>query len=389
MKGNYLYMALVFVLASMMACQQDIPGIEQSDEEARRIYLSAGIGKDVSSRAPYSPTDGKPTGANPLNVSVWASTTNNIGFPHKEDANGNAYDGSIGNEVAIHTTACFQSAEPQLLGEAIYPTPPEGDTIVVNFNNQDASFTFTGKEDVMFAPMIDGKYGLNYEENPNLIPTFHFYHLLTWLRIKMVADMEETDVFKKETVQKAWGEIKSITLTNQPTTVPINTLGAVTKDNLSSYVVFSGKTDGMSLYQSDDSKFPSANNNRIPITETEVAYVMCAPVEAKHMHMVYEDEEQVNGKEELFREYTLHIVTDKYPEGLDIPIDLRKSDGEGENAYFKGSTMGKQFTILLNFKMGDVISLSREISLGGDTDWFTHGTGTGELTEDKLDVPVN
>jgi hypothetical protein len=46
--------------------------------------------------------------------------------------------------------------------------------------------------------------------------------------------------------------------------------------------------------------------------------------------------------------------------------------------------MGKQFTILLNFKMGDVISVSTDISVGGDTDWFTHGTGSGDLTENEL-----
>ena len=46
--------------------------------------------------------------------------------------------------------------------------------------------------------------------------------------------------------------------------------------------------------------------------------------------------------------------------------------------------MGKVFNILLRFKMGDVISVSTEISVGGDADWFTHGTGTGDLTEDDL-----
>ena len=51
--------------------------------------------------------------------------------------------------------------------------------------------------------------------------------------------------------------------------------------------------------------------------------------------------------------------------------------------------MGKQFTILLNFKMGDVISVATMISVGGETDWFTHGTGNGDIGEEDLDIPVS
>ena len=41
---------------------------------------------------------------------------------------------------------------------------------------------------------------------------------------------------------------------------------------------------------------------------------------------------------------------------------------------------------MLNFKMGNVVTVVSEISIGGDTDWFTHGTSSGELTEGDLDV---
>lgn len=383
MKGNYLYMVIVFVLASMMACTNDIPGMKQTDEDASRIYLSAGIGETVSSRAPYSPTDGNgnalsvPTVAHPLNVSVWASTTSGA-FPDSD------LNGSNGT-VAIHTEAHFQSGDPQLLGDAIYPKKPEGaeEAVPVYFiglhplsnawtvsnENKNASYTFSGKEDVMFAPQISGTYGIDFNNSPK----FHFHHLLTWLRIKMVADLAETDVIKKEAVSKAWGKIKSLTLLNQSTMVTINTLGEVTKDNLSSHVAFSGTPVDMYLYQSDDCKFPATDNYMIPTTETEVAYVMCAPVTG-----VYQDT-----FEELVPEYILHIETEGRGQ-LDIPIDLKVNDGDSEGTYFTGSTMGKQFTILLNFKMGDVISVSTEIKVGGDTDWFTHGTGTGDLTENDL-----
>ena len=74
MKGNYLYIACGFVLAAMMACTNDTPGIRQTDEEASRIYLSAEVGEPaVSSRTPYQYE--VPTMSQPLDVSVWASTT--------------------------------------------------------------------------------------------------------------------------------------------------------------------------------------------------------------------------------------------------------------------------------------------------------------------------
>ena len=65
---------------------------------------------------------------------------------------------------------------------------------------------------------------------------------------------------------------------------------------------------------------------------------------------------------------------------MDIPLDLKGDEGN----LFTGSTMGRMFNILLRFKMGDLISVSTEISVGGDADWFTHGTGSGDLEEDDL-----
>lgn len=388
MKGKNLYMAIFFVLASMMSCTYDTPDMEQTDEEAGRIYLSAGIEKSVSSRVPYHPTDengnplSTPTGTHPLNVSVWASTVSGS-YPNSE------LNGRTGT-VAIHTEAHFQSGEPQLLGDAIYPQKTEGaetavpvyfiglhplsDAWTSSDDNKNASYTFNGKEDVMFAPQISGTYGIAFNNSPK----FHFHHLLTWLRIKMVADLTETDVFKKEAIATAWGKIKSLTLLEQQKTVTINNVGEVTKETLSSHVIFSGTSTEIYLYQSgtNDEVFPVMDNYMIPTTETEVAYVMCAPVEGKYQHTV-------NGEEVLKPEYILHIETDRRGE-LDIPIDLKVNDDNVEASYFTGSTMGKQFTILLNFKMGDVISVSTEISVGGDTDWFTHGTGTGDLTESDV-----
>lgn len=402
MKANSLHKAVGFVSLCLMACTNDIPDIGQTNLEPSSIYLSAGVGKAMSSRSPYQPTDGNgnvlsyPTTAHPLDVSVWASTTSGV-YPNSR------LDGREGT-VAIHTHASFQSGDPQLLGEAIYPKKPEGSdapvpvyfiglhpeskdgsvwTTATN-ENKGAQFTFKGKEDVMFAPQISGTYGIDY----NSSPAFHFYHLLTWLRFEVVADKDETDVKKREAIAAAWGKIKTLTIKSK-SKVSIPDVGGVTSGNLVGSVSYDNEVD-MSLYKTaSDDVYPESGGSVIPTKGIEeVAYVMCAPVTG-----VYKDAD-----EKMVPEYTLHIETENRT--LDIPVDLRIadivdknndgviSDEERKAAYFLESTMGKQFTILLNFKMGDVISVATMISVGGETDWFTHGTGNGDIGEEDLDIPV-
>lgn len=398
MKRDFLHIILGGLLASVMtACQQDVPNVEQTDEDASRIYLSAGIGNSESTRAPYYPTDGNgeplhaPTLEHPLNVSVWASTTSGT-YPNSE-LNGNNDDGT----VAIHTDAHFQSGDPQLLGEAIYPkAQTQGETAkkvyfvglhplsnqtnswTATNDNKDAQFTFTGKEDVMFAPQISGSYGTEFDQSPQ----FHFYHLLTWLRISMVAYLgedeensttltEDEKKLKREKVSNAWGKITELTLKNQKDIITISNLGEATTSNYTSHVTFATESSDKSfaLYHTGtDDVFPGTNRYAIPVNKTDAAYVMCAPVLGK-------EEDKF---ENPVPEYTLHIKTEHRE--MDIPLDLK---GDERNL-FTGSTMGRVFNILLRFKMGDVISVSTEISVGGDADWFTHGTGTGDLTEDNL-----
>ena len=394
MKGHYLYIAMGLVWAGMLACTEDVPQMNDADESASRIYLSAGISETVSSRTPYYPTDDQgnalrvPTTIHPLNVSVWASTEEGK-YPNNgwDGQNNNTDDDPDNdNKVAIHTYAKFQSGEPQLLGEAVYPKPVEGQTIDVHFvglhprsevgeggskwspsdDKQKAGYTFTGKEDVMFAPKTTGTYGLDYENNSDLIPTFNFSHLLTWLRVEIVADEWETEVTQSEKISKAWGKVKSLTIKSKNQVV-VDLTGD--KDD----VTFGGEELWMKFYHiGTDNEFSYSQKGegyQIPYTAiNEVAYVMCAPV-------VGEDKD---GLQEEVPEYTLHLVTENRE--LDIPIDLKNSDG----SYFTESTMGKQFTIQLKFKMGNVITVLTEIKVGGELDWYTHGTGTGDLTEENL-----
>ena len=191
----------------------------------------------------------------------------------------------------------------------------------------------------------------------------------------MVADKDESNVIQKEAVSDAWGKSKSLSLINTKNTVTIMNLDGATKDNYPNYVNFTpdepNKT--MSLYSvGTDDVFVTPEDaesyKSIPTSETEMAYVMCAPVQG------VQEGELGNP----VPEYTLHIKTEHRE--MDIPLDLKGDNGN----LFNLSTMGRVFTILLNFKMGDVISVSTEISVGGDADWFTHGTGSGDLEEEDL-----
>lgn len=383
MKGNYLYIACGFVLAGMMACTNDTPGIRPMDEEASRIYLSAGVGgPDVSSRTPYTgdPTEINgnqyevPTMSQPLDVSVWASTTSGSFLNEGKDGSGGT--------VAIHTQAHFQSGAPQLLGQAIYPkndnTPvyfvgfhPKSDAWTLLDGDNSASYTFTGKEDVMFAPQISGAYDTAYENSP----TFYFRHLLTWLRIEMIADMDEEDVENRKAVAEAWGEIVSMTISSK-NQVTVNNLSE--EGFNSSNVIFSGEATDMNLYHTDtDNVFPNAGSQMIPYEKlTEVAYVLCAPVDGVDMQYSVDE-----GRDVKVPEYTLHVKTTK--RDVHIPIDLMKKDGDAVSP-FTDYTMGYQFVIQLNFKMGNVIGVSAAISLDANTDWFTHGTGSTDLKEEHF-----
>lgn len=391
MKVKQLYIIVGFVLASMVSCTNEDLRTELTDEGSR-IYLSAGIAEPVSSRTPYHPTDGTgnalnaPTSDHPLNVSVWASTT--AGYYPDNDLNGST------GTVETHTQAHFQSGTPQLLGEAIYPKAEDNSIKTVYFvglhpqstnwtpsdDKKSANLIFTGKEDVMWAPQISGTYGTEFDASPQ----FHFYHLLTWLRVEMVADKDENDVLKKDDVADAWGLIKSMTIssTNQVGIDLTKNDDEVNKVNLHNQVTFGSSPTSLKFYHTgtDDAfDYPVDEDDkgyRIPNEQTEVAYVMCAPVIAAYQHLV-------DGKEVLKPEYTLHIKTEKRE--LDIPIDLKVNADVLETSYFTRNTMGNQFTVVLNFKMGNVISVSAKIELAADTDWYTHGTGTSDVKEGDLD----
>lgn len=351
---------LLNVLLLLGACQDEDVWVNNDVNE--RIYLGAMIEQPVQSRVPYTLT--APTKDNPLNVAVWASTT--LNRYEDKDLIGKSLSGPT--DVAYHTSATFTNGVEQLLNDAVYPNTTDKETPVyfigmhpsegwTDTNGLTASNTFDGKTDVMFASQISGSYGNNVETKS--WPTFTFKHLLTWLRIEMIAE--------SEAIRDAWGSLEVLTI-KSPNGVEIDFSMGDRFD--ASKVTFTGETD-MKFYKTGtDDEFPGTNGVALPAPPPgeednvssyvkELAYVLCAPVEATEK----EDEKKTT-------EYTLSLKTKN--RSVTVPIDLMKAEGQ----HYTGTTMGHQFTILLNFKMGDDISVMAKVS-----DWSTGGIGSGELNE--------
>lgn len=396
-----LYTVLLLCLCS---CAGHV--VPEQADEGSRIWLSAAVEAPQVTRSPYVPDKDPdadtyhPASDNVLSADVWGSTTGYL-FKHEIDPedgdpyDGNGKDGSDDTKVAIHTSASFRSGDPQLLSAAIYgkdgdAAPPvyfvafhpngwtttDGDSA-----GKVAAYTLDGNDDVMFAPQVSGHYATDYALSPEL----YFRHLLTWLRIEMKAE--------NETVSNSWGLLKSITVrSNSTVTVDLtsdayNAGGEYKFDD----ITFSGETD-MKFYRTDeeevfegnvmtvrkvftDDVFPESGGYLIPgkpdvatddIAPVEVAYVMCAPVDATETTVV-------DGNDVPSAEYVITINTEKRT--VTVPVDLHYA----ADTPYVGSTRRKQFTLSLLFKMGNTVSVATSV-----TDWVPGGVVVSDFGDGDI-----
>lgn len=356
---------LLFSALTFAACNRDYDDPSPCDDCG--VYIAASLQDDVRTRIPYVPSDDDdvepdmPTNDCPLKTEVWASSASGLFADKRLD--GTQYD-PINNpgvpyEVAYHTQAHFQSGGPQLLAEVIYSkvdtppiyfvamTPESGWTTE---DGRSAFYLFHGYEDVMFAPQVYGSYGKKDSEGNPVWPTLHFRHLLTWLRLEIKAESEE--------VAEVWGKITDITVRAKDKV----SVDLTRQYDPSSCVSFSGSADMDFRVTDSDEEYPASGGEWIPyLAMEEVAYVLCSPVTA------YARDAQ---SLERVAEYTLDITTENRP--ISVPIDLKTAPDE----WFEGSTMGKQFTISLTFRMGNNITTSVVVN-----DWIVEGVAGGNLYE--------
>ena len=382
----------ISLLICLISCQQN--GLDAVQVGAP-VYIAASVGGDSMTKAPYMPMDNQghmietPSPEHPLKTDVWGSTTSYI-FTEEfyDQEKTRPWDGSDeSGKVAIHTDATFQSGDPQLLRAAIYnkntkptvyfvafsPISQGAEKWVASEDGKSASFVFSGNDDVMFAPQVQGTYATDYSKSPVL----SYSHLLTWLRVEMQAESKE--------VSDSWGAIKSMTIRSN-SNVKID-LQKEAYNNDCTYnfenVVFSEETD-LNFYKTiEEESYDGAQvtmkkkftdevftDIKVPyLKKEELAYVLCAPV-------VGTDKKVVDGEEIDAEEYVITISTDK--RNVAIPVDLRHMVS-GVVQPFLGSTRCMQFTLSLNFKMGNTIYLTSSVQ-----DWKVGGLVVGNIGDGNI-----
>ena len=382
----------ISLLICLISCQQN--GLDAVQVGAP-IYVAASVGGSTMTKAPYMPMDNKghmvetPSPEHPLKTDVWGSTTSYI-FTEEfyDQEKTRPWDGSDeSGKVAIHTDATFQSGDPQLLRAAIYnkntkptvyfvafsPISQGAEKWVASEDGKSASFVFSGNDDVMFAPQVQGTYATDYSKSPVL----SYSHLLTWLRIEMQAESKE--------VSDSWGAIKSMTIRSNSNVKIDLQKEAYNNDGTYNFqnIVFSEETD-LNLYKTiEEESYDGAQvtmkkkftdevftDIKVPyLKKEELAYVLCAPV-------VGTDKKVVDGEEIDAEEYVITISTDK--RNVAIPVDLRHMVS-GVVQPFLGSTRCMQFTLSLNFKMGNTIYLTSSVQ-----DWKVGGLVVGNIGDGNI-----
>ena len=382
----------ISLLICLISCQQN--GLDAVQVGAP-VYIAASVGGDSMTKAPYMPKNNQghmvetPSPEHPLKTDVWGSTTSYI-FTEEfyDQEKTRPWDGSDeSGKVAIHTDATFQSGDPQLLRAAIYnkntkptvyfvafsPISQGAEKWVASEDGKSASFVFSGNDDVMFAPQVQGTYATDYSKSPVL----SYRHLLTWLRVEMQAESKE--------VSDSWGAIKSMTIRSNSNVKIDLQKEAYNNDGTYNFenVVFSEETD-LNLYKTiEEESYDGAQvtmkkkftdevftDIKVPyLKKEELAYVLCAPV-------VGTDKKVVDGEEIDAEEYVITISTDK--RNVAIPVDLRHMVS-GVVQPFLGSTRCMQFTLSLNFKMGNTIYLTSSVQ-----DWNVGGLVVGNIGDGNI-----
>ena len=382
----------ISLLICLISCQQN--GLDAVQVGAP-IYVAASVGGSTMTKAPYMPMDNQghmietPSPEHPLKTDVWGSTTSYI-FTEEfyDQEKTRPWDGSDeSGKVAIHTDATFQSGDPQLLRAAIYnkntkptvyfvafsPISQGAEKWVASDDGKSASFVFSGNDDVMFAPQVQGTYATDYSKSPVL----SYSHLLTWLRVEMQAESKE--------VSDSWGAIKSMTIRSNSNVKIDLQKEAYNNDGTYNFenVVFSEETE-LNFYKTiEEESYDGAQvtmkkkftdevftDIKVPyLKKEELAYVLCAPV-------VGTDKKVVDGEEIDAEEYVITISTDK--RNVAIPVDLRHMVS-GVVQPFLGSTRCMQFTLSLNFKMGNTIYLTSSVQ-----DWKVGGLVVGNIGDGNI-----
>lgn len=316
LKGNTLIICIAAV--AFAACSRGL----ETPREAQAIAVASSI-DETATKAAYALTT--PNSDNPLAAAVWVSTTAHT-FPGTQVG----ADNELATIIDYHNTATFTSSSRQLLNAQLYYPSTDVPVYLVGMypsagwttsDGTSGLFSFDGSKDVMFAPEVSNH--INTSAN---YPILRFRHLLTWLKINIAAENQET--------ADVWGKLKSISLKSMDQVSILFETGAATFTESETAHV-------MPLRLVSDDSALTARSLVLPLSSEYMAYVLCAPVIAT----------------DSAEEYVLTINTVNRV-NVQVPLNLKAADGSD----FSGSTAGHQFTISLKFVQGDNILTSAVVS---------------------------
>ena len=241
--------------------------------------------------------------------------------------------GFVTSDGSTPAAAYYKDATSTVYLFGLYPS-----TWALSGSNYEC--TFDGKTDVMFAPEIGVTKSTQTAQR---LMTFN--HLLTKLDVKAKLS---------EGTSESWGAITSMTLESAKNKVAIANTSLPTNADTRTGFLYSGNANiSFYVWETGGNYTETAiSNAAMPENDTEinVAYTLCAPV---------------NADGNTNPEYTLHIVTSKGGTH-DVKINLQSDNSSN----FSGSTSGYQFTIVLDFQSSEITATATvaDWKTGGETE---------------------
>lgn len=319
--------SIAATVAAMTACTSESDGIDDLTKDAPvEIKMSAGVLNIVTK------SDGPINGLEEaVSDVVFLSQESTVG-------KGESIVWTTDNAIGTHQASIAKTSGTITFTEATkpyYSSDEEKYTYLIGyhpnsgvFSNGIATFNITGKQDIMYAAVVNGNKSTNKaaaEADRLLKPEFK--HLLAQLKIEVKGD---------QAAATAWGQIKSIKVKEARTELKLDVKTGILSEGTAT-------TQNINLVRDNETPID------IPATEKEFGYSMIFPRTAQ---------------------YYLIIETDKVT-SREVSINIPKDEtapARAENV----TRAGEAYTITLTFS-------ASEISAQAKVDEWTNvsgGTGT-------------
>lgn len=387
----------LLAMAAMVSCTQNEMDQKEISGDQVEIKLTPNVGTVAQTRTSFDETTG--TFANPFVATVLVSKTPNL-YPSANLLNATVYKVSFADNstptgfqdaAGTATPVYYPANGDNVYMWGLYPygncahssgaTAGAGEWQIASGVTSNATFTFTGKEDVMAAKEIksdksEAKTTVDYVNT-----VLDFKHLLTKLVVKAKGD---------DAAREAFGAITDITL------VGISTATVPTPGNIKNTVTIALAgdatlaTDATVTFTGTETSFPfyAYDITTDPTTPKQLdnAFAALGAATTPVAFVIPEDATYANGQEIAYSivqpidnvtagatAYLLNVKTEKGETGgFNVPVVLKdKTSTSAAPVDFTGSTASKTFTIQLTFKAAEIKSI---VGIGtweaqGDSDY--------------------